>query len=487
MGLCVLLLEIGLRIAGAVFAWQQEQANREALEDRGEYLVMCVGESTTAMGGEDAYPAQLEEVLNELDSGKRFTVLNKGIPGTDSSAILAQFEQNLESYRPNVVVAMMGANDFAGAIPHHGKSAVERTGFPYSLKVYKLATLLYHQTAGPGQAPDGQKKGGGMPPPPDDKGKAALDRDKIAKQSAVDADPLTAAYTNLGRHYEEVGREDLAEGMFREAIARHPSEQAWLDLALHYERLEAHDKSAPAFAAAVAANPDSGFAHFALGRTYRKIEKFDEAAREFEAAVRLNPYDANGHVSLGLCYEALERFDEAEKSFLKGLELAPAHNRVFIRLADFYEREKEHEKFEGLIPLIMEKNGSHVVVGRIARYYHRTGQKEKAAEYARQADRLRNAYWHDMTEHNYRRMAEILRGRNLKLVAVQYPTRSVAPLKRMLAEEEGSSLSTIKNSSARPLTLRPTRRSSGITVMVISVTAHGAGTVCLPRMWPVRY
>lgn len=434
LGLCVLLLEIGLRVAGALFLWQQEQANRETLESRGEYVVMCVGESTTAMGGPEAYPAQLEEVLNERGGGRRFTVLNKGIPGTDTSAIIAQLQQNLEAYEPNVVVAMMGANDFAGAIPHDGKTAVERTGFPYSLKVYKLAALLYHQVAGPATTP--QKMTGKKGPPPDEKSKSSLDRDKIGRQSDLDADPLTAVYAGLGRHFEEEGRQEQAEAMFLEVVKRHPSMQAWLDLALHYERLEEHDKSAPAFSAAVAADPDNGFAHFALGRTYRKLDRFEEAAREFEVAVRLNPYDANGHVSLGLCYEALEKFEEAERAFLEGLELAPQHNRVFIRLADFYERRGEHEKFEELIPLVLDKNGSHVVVGRMARYYHRTGNREKAAEYAALADRLRLTYWHEMTEQNYRHMLQVLREKGLKLVAVQYPTRSVEPLKRMLPDHE---------------------------------------------------
>ena len=87
--LCLALLEIGLRIGGFVFLSLQEHRNRIALKQKGAYRIMCLGESTTAIGGEDSYPSQLEEILNERNIGIRFSVINKGIPGANTTAILS--------------------------------------------------------------------------------------------------------------------------------------------------------------------------------------------------------------------------------------------------------------------------------------------------------------------------------------------------------------------------------------------------------------
>ena len=137
-----ILLEIGLRVIGFAFIRIQDFRNRNEALAGEKYRIMCVGESTTALGGRDSYPSQLEEILNNRGENRRFEVINKGIPGTDSSVILEQFESNLDQYDPDVVVAMTGANDRGGAIPYEGAPAADLTGFPHFLKIYKLTRLL---------------------------------------------------------------------------------------------------------------------------------------------------------------------------------------------------------------------------------------------------------------------------------------------------------------------------------------------------------
>ena len=95
---------------------------------------MCLGESTTAVGGEDAYPYQLQEILNENNMGIRFSVINKGVPGAHTSAIIEQLESNLNKYKPDMVIAMMGINDM------YGWDLVSYTDTPMS----KKACLLNH-------------------------------------------------------------------------------------------------------------------------------------------------------------------------------------------------------------------------------------------------------------------------------------------------------------------------------------------------------
>ena len=54
--LCLVLVEIGLRLGGTVWLSHQDRGNMLSLKRKGAYRIMCIGESTTALGGEYAYP-----------------------------------------------------------------------------------------------------------------------------------------------------------------------------------------------------------------------------------------------------------------------------------------------------------------------------------------------------------------------------------------------------------------------------------------------
>jgi len=72
---------------------------------------MCLGESTTISVGNNAYPYQLEDILNRRNIGTKFSVINKGVPSVTTSYILENLPENLNKYKPDMVITMMGVND----------------------------------------------------------------------------------------------------------------------------------------------------------------------------------------------------------------------------------------------------------------------------------------------------------------------------------------------------------------------------------------
>ena len=48
----LVLLEIGLRVVGVVHQYASDFENDRAVRERGSYRILCIGESTTFMGGE---------------------------------------------------------------------------------------------------------------------------------------------------------------------------------------------------------------------------------------------------------------------------------------------------------------------------------------------------------------------------------------------------------------------------------------------------
>ena len=141
--LFVILLEVGLRLGGFIFLSLQEYRNRLSLRQKGTYRIMCLGESTTVCGDEDSYPSQLQEILSQRNIGISFSVINKGVPCITSTVILLQLEENLNKYRPDMVITMMGINDdIAWYTPYEYAYNKKTEHFFKTLRIYKLSRLL---------------------------------------------------------------------------------------------------------------------------------------------------------------------------------------------------------------------------------------------------------------------------------------------------------------------------------------------------------
>jgi lysophospholipase L1-like esterase len=124
-----------------------------------------VGESTTAIGGENSYPYQLQEILNQRNIGVKLSVVNEGIPTGNTMAILAELEDNLNVYNPDMVIAMMGAND-GGSYVHYGKISGKEVSGRQSLdlskifRTYRLVQFLWFQAVNKDAALRGDDSGG---------------------------------------------------------------------------------------------------------------------------------------------------------------------------------------------------------------------------------------------------------------------------------------------------------------------------------------
>ncbi|HTZ11685.1 MAG TPA: tetratricopeptide repeat protein, partial [Candidatus Margulisiibacteriota bacterium] len=136
--LTLAILEAGLRLAGFMLASFQEQRNKVSIRQKGAYRIMCLGESTTA----GQYPLFLEEILNSRNIGIKFSVIDKGIVGVKTMAIVEQLEANLDKYRPDMVITMMGINDEEPQMLYKGIFYSKVTNFLKSFRTYKLTKLL---------------------------------------------------------------------------------------------------------------------------------------------------------------------------------------------------------------------------------------------------------------------------------------------------------------------------------------------------------
>lgn len=108
-----MLLETGLRLGGFVLLSIQEHRNACSIKDKNTYRILCLGESTT----QNHWPPFLQEILNQRNRGIKFSVIDKGLGGTNTSAILERLEINIKQYQPHMVITMMGINDYGAHMP----------------------------------------------------------------------------------------------------------------------------------------------------------------------------------------------------------------------------------------------------------------------------------------------------------------------------------------------------------------------------------
>lgn len=262
--LTLVVVELGLRLAGGLFFFTQEQFNKSIQNDQRAINILCVGESMTALGGKNSYPAQLEIILNKQAKNKSFKVINKGIPGITTPALLEDLPKQIKEYQPQFIVAMMGIND-----QHYGLGQEARVDQRHLLKKSLINDLRVSK----------------------------LFR-LLKKHIALKKKELQLRYAKgelaLGQYYKDQGWFYKAEELFLKMMEKDPY----------------HHKI-----------------YLELGSLYRLQGFFAESIKMYEEAVKVNPKSAEGYWHLGEIYKesALHTKEQSDEMFLEATKLDPKY------------------------------------------------------------------------------------------------------------------------------------------------------------------
>jgi Tfp pilus assembly protein PilF len=409
--LCVILLEVGLRLGGFILLSLQELRNRASLMQRGEYRIMCLGESTTFLGGKYSYPRQLEDILNQKNMGIKFSVISESVCDTNTSNILAQLEGNLNKYKPDIVVTMMGINDDTrlGINDYNEIVSCEDVLNPQpiiflrNLRIYKLAKSIWlHfltkiQEATP-YKPESKKLNIAMKDC-SPKQEGPISEEKLLKKAIELTAVDRSTYIDSGWYYERHGHIDQAEEMFKKAAELNPGDyDTHVELASFYERESMWPQAEKVLKKVVEIGPQKADSYSFLGMHYLTQNKYHESEEMLTKTIELNPLANIHYINLGWCYERQGKYLKAEEAFRKAAELNSKDDLSFAGLAVLYEE---------------------------------TGRNASAEEYFRKATTLRLKHCNPITRHNYQEVKRILDKRQIRLICVQYPMRDVELLTRM--------------------------------------------------------
>lgn len=411
--LCAILLEIGLRAGGFMLLSLQEQKNKRSLGKKDAYRIMCLGESTTF----NAWPKLLEQILNQQDTKAKFSIIDKGVPGTSLAYILMQLEGNIKKYKPDMVIAMVGINDeLLGDIDFYKSSG----SFLKDFKTYDMIRLLWlriiakakeigiykseseKQTAKPYSLSNFLADG--FETTDSNEIEHISDKEYFVKEAPkleYDDDKI---YVKLGEGYMKRGEYIQAEKSFNRAIEINPkNDTAYLKLGICYEIKKEFYKVSRTYGKAIEVNPKNNSAYFQLGLYNQHIEMYDKAIEMYKNAIEIKHIDQSSYFGLLSCYRRLKEYDKAEEALKELLKVNPENARAYGGLAMLYEEQ---------------------------------GKYNSARECSRKANSLRLKRENATMRHKFQELQDIITQKGIKLVFAQYPLCSIAPLKNMFITKE---------------------------------------------------
>ncbi len=463
-------LEIALRLTGAVFLHLQERRNQAMQGTDDVYTILCLGESTTALGDDDSYPSQLQEILNQSNAKRKYRVINKGVPSITSEYIYEHLEANLKKYQPDMVVTMMGINDHitnqtldrglvdqvadfiaqfrvvqfvTAAIPYfRGRVDEEREQGAIDADELMDRGIVTDQQDAPTQM---LRQIGQME-------QATRAMDELIEQSGhPSASPkalealkqrkgVGAAQMKLlvyvGRWYTGRGDVNTALGYFRQAVEADPqSVVAYLELARALRRLKQFGPALTVLQQAAAIDQKVPMIYLEMARLYRDGGQAVRSRNMYQFIVDNRIGDHWMYLEAGDVLSKLKDYALAQKAYDLAIEKDPRSSNSYDHLGELFFQQGLLARAEQTYRDGFEYNGHRANMYQgLIRALKSQAKNDEVPELTKQAEYYQNEYVHPYTLHYYRRIAALLKDKGVRHVSMQYPMLDQQSIRHQLSD-----------------------------------------------------
>jgi tetratricopeptide (TPR) repeat protein len=241
------------------------------------------------------------------------------------------------------------------------------------------------------------------------------------------------AFIGLGYVYKKQIRYPEAESAFKKAIKLSPeNDAAYAGLGEFYRYQGRYAEAEPMLKKATLLNPGNHLAYAELGRVYKNQERYAESERALKEAITINPKHDPEYIVLSWIYKDQGKLSEAEQILDKAVELNPKNDAAYACLGQVYQEQKRTRDAQRAFQhSLMINPGNELACAGLVTVYGQLDRNDLSEKYLEKLDNFRGNYYYPAAVSNYRKLKKILDERGIKLVCVQYPMRSVEPLKRI--------------------------------------------------------
>ena len=279
--------------------------------------ILCVGDSNTwGMGAgspNKSYPSVLQGLFNSAGSIPQAQVINEAIPGQNSSQLLKSLENQIQRYRPDIVLVLIGANNESNFLDLNiqaTSTTANRMARALShLRVYRMFSFVIDWFR------------------------------RVSYEQPLQQETLKSIFAlATDENSQKVhAQSDAAAGIpdtFDEVMS------------LGWKAFERRDfeQSAHFFKAAGHIRPVNPGWHHGLGRVYFMSGKMEHAIEEFCACLHLDTCYVPAYTGLGETYISLCRFDIAIELLKQALAYSPNDAGAHRLLANAFNGRFVHDQ-----------------------------------------------------------------------------------------------------------------------------------------------
>ncbi len=157
------------------------------------------------------------------------------------------------------------------------------------------------------------------------------------KQAQLSMADVPSSHFNLGVVHTNMGRMDLAEKEYKEAIEMDREHlPAYVNLANLLNRTGRNSEALRVFGDAIEQAPEEGELHYSLGLLLAEEQRIEDAVATLADAARLLPERPRVHYNYALALQHLGRHGEAEKAMLQAHRLSPTDRDILQAAAILY-------------------------------------------------------------------------------------------------------------------------------------------------------
>jgi tetratricopeptide (TPR) repeat protein len=459
--LSLIILEIGMHSAEKIIIGIQDAHNRISILKKHSCVILCVGESTTQY----QYPRFLKEYFGNKITNINFSVIDKGLIGTNSDEIISKIDNFINQFHPDIIVAMMGINDTGNIIPYEQRPADKFISALRSLKTFKLFMMIKIHIKNKIKEAEEKRLINIL----NQRNTGIINHPKeVMPELNINNITDVKILIEQGLKYFNEKKLSKAGRCFNKVLdIPHDNMEAceaYIGLGNIYRCIADYNHSEACFKKAIELNPSNAWAYLGICWLYIETDSLELAEKYLKELLKLYPQHELGLIALSWVYSDMHRDELALEYLKKATDLYPHNNKALLELAgklilrEEYASAKEYgNKIQGLsnevdyllLGSIYQETGDEARARKCANeiinlfpesdlpysfksgLYRQSGELDLADEYSGKAERIRINGYKLMTIKNFRRLKETADKNKIRLVIVQYPMRKIDSLIKM--------------------------------------------------------
>lgn len=379
-----------------------------------EYRIICLGESTTAPVP-NSYPEQLQKILNKKQSTIIYKVLNFGEIDSNTTKIINLRESKIEEYKPNMIITMMGINDWS-CTEQSQDPEEEITYGSSNLKILKLFAYIKMHI------------------------KVRIEKILLERKTAKDKDQDTDTpkkYENLPKD-SFLGEKDLNESLSPDKDGPYNEN---IETGLQHKKKGEFHKAEECFINAIKIDPENYLGYFLLGFLYKDdLQDVEKAIPPLKKSTLLAPIGHKRQMPVSVLvdiYNERQDYDSSLKLLTKIIKREQYSILAYFELAYCYFAKKEYEYILSLVEKTLKKTPlNHWPHSILYVGYTLAGDKQNAKDnYIKYTDYLMNNI-NPFPQKNYQNLKKIVDKHDITLIVMQYPLLSEKPLRKILGKSD---------------------------------------------------